>query len=173
MCCLNRAQISMIVIILTFQQLTECTPRRHRHLYMQLFFSVCLRSYKDQLYHTQEILRAHTLDRNSQGSSQQQVCRNMNSHTVILQSTWLRSLFVETTDPRRSNWSFTMTELRDADLLKDLRGLGKPPTFNKNNAAYQNCRIMFQIHISLVSSVSQTLRGQCEAARIPISLPPP
>ena len=65
-----------------------------------------------------------------------------------------------------------MTEPSDADLLKDLRGLGKPPTFDGNDAEYQNRRNIFQIHISLVSSVSQTLRDQCEAERNPISLAP-
>ena len=51
----------------------------------------------------------------------------------------------------------------DADLLKDLRGLGKPPTFDEIDAEYQNFPFSFRIHMSLVSSVSQKLIDKCEA----------
>ena len=37
---------------------------------------------------------------------------------------------------RRYRFS-TMTEPLDAELLKDLRGLGKPPSFDGNDAEYQ------------------------------------
>ena len=53
-----------------------------------------------------------------------------------------------------------MTELFDAELLKDLRGLGE----------YQDFRFSFGIHMSLVSSVSQPLMDKCEVERNPISL---
>ena len=39
----------------------------------------------------------------------------------------LRSRFVETADLRRRYRTLTMTEPLDAELLKDLRGLDKPP----------------------------------------------
>ena len=45
-------------------------------------------------------------------------------------------------------------ESLDAELLKDLRGLGKPPSFEGNDAEYQDFRFSFRIHMSLVSSVS-------------------
>ena len=50
--------------------------------------------------------------------------------------TWWRSLFVETADLRRSSVATRasiMTEPLDAELLKDLRGLGKPPSFDGND----------------------------------------
>ena len=58
----------------------------------------------------------------------------------------------------------------DAELLKDLRGLGKPPSFDGNDAEYQDFRFSFRLHMSLVSSVSQPLMGNCEVERNPISL---
>ena len=58
-----------------------------------------------------------------------------------------------------------MMKTLDADLLKDLRGLVKPPTFDGNDADYQNLRFNFRIHMSLVSSVSRTLVDKCEAER--------
>ena len=48
-----------------------------------------------------------------------------------------------------------MVEQMDADLLKDLRGLGKPPTFDEIDAEYQDFPFSFRIHISLVSSVAK------------------
>ena len=63
-----------------------------------------------------------------------------------------------------------MVETLDADLLKDLRGLCKPPTFDGNDAEYQDIRFSFRIHMSFVRSVSQTLMDKCEAERIPIPL---
>ena len=56
-----------------------------------------------------------------------------------------------------------MVEQVDADLLKDLRGLGKPPTFDEIDAEYQNFPFSFRIHMSLVTSVSQKLMDKCEA----------
>ena len=63
-----------------------------------------------------------------------------------------------------------MTEPLDAALLKDLRGLGKPPSFDGNNAEYQDFRFSFRIHISIVSTVSQQLMDRCEVERNPIFL---
>ena len=62
------------------------------------------------------------------------------------------------------------TESLDAELLKDLRGLGKPPSFDGNDAEYQDLRFSFRIHMSLVSSVSHELMYRCEVERNPISL---
>ena len=62
-----------------------------------------------------------------------------------------------TADLRRSNSCFMIAEPLDADLLKDLRGLGKPPTFDGNDADYQDFRFSFRIHMSHVSAVSHTL----------------
>ena len=62
-----------------------------------------------------------------------------------------------------------MAEHLDAELLKDLRGLGKPLSFDGNDAEYQDCRFSFRIHMSLVSAVSHTLMDNCEE-RNPISL---
>ena len=62
------------------------------------------------------------------------------------------------------------TESLDAELLKDLRGLGKPPSFDGNDAEYQDFRFSFRIHMSLVSSVSHELMDRCEIERNPISL---
>ena len=56
-----------------------------------------------------------------------------------------------------------MTELLDADLLKDLRGR-KPPTFDGNDTDYQAS--------SLVSAVSHKIMGMCEAERNEITLQP-
>ena len=63
-----------------------------------------------------------------------------------------------------------MTEPLDAELLKDLRGLGKPPSFDGNDAEYQDLRFSFRVHMSLVSTVSQQLMDTCEVERNPISL---
>ena len=63
-----------------------------------------------------------------------------------------------------------MTKPLDAELLKDLRGLGKPPSFDGNDAEYQDCRFSFRIHMSLVSAVSHTLMDNCDIERNPISL---
>ena len=57
-----------------------------------------------------------------------------------------------------------------AELLKDLRGLGKPPSFDGNDAEYQDFRFSFRTHTSLVSSVSHELMDRCEIERSPISL---
>ena len=53
----------------------------------------------------------------------------------------------------------TATEPLHAELLKDLRGLGKPLSFDGNDAEYQDVRFSFRIHMSLVSSLS-TVDGQ-------------
>ena len=63
-----------------------------------------------------------------------------------------------------------MTEPLDAALLKDLRGLGKRPSFDGNDAEYQDFRFSFRIHVSLVSTVSLQLMDRCEVERNPISL---
>ena len=63
-----------------------------------------------------------------------------------------------------------MTEPLDAELLNDLRGLGNPPSFDGNDAEYQDFRFSFRIHMSLVSTVSQPLIDKCEIERNPISL---
>ena len=62
-----------------------------------------------------------------------------------------------------------MTEPLDAELLKDLKGLGKPPSFDGNDAEYQDFCLSFRIHMRLVSTVSQPLMDKCEVAQIPIS----
>ena len=61
-------------------------------------------------------------------------------------------------------------ESLDAELLKDLRGLGKLPSFDGNDAEYQDFRFSFRIHMSLVSSVSHEMMNRCEIERNPISL---
>ena len=61
-----------------------------------------------------------------------------------------------------------MTELLDADLLTDLRGR-PPPTFDGNDAADQDFRFRFRIHMSLVSAVPHSLTDKCEAERIQIT----
>ena len=63
-----------------------------------------------------------------------------------------------------------MAEPLDAELLKDLRGLGKPPSFDGNDSEYQDFRFSFRILMSLVSPVSHTLMDKCEIERNPISL---
>ena len=63
-----------------------------------------------------------------------------------------------------------MTEPLDAELLKDLRGMGKPPSFDGNGTECQDSRLSFRIHMSLVSAVSQTLMGKCGIERNLISL---
>ena len=63
-----------------------------------------------------------------------------------------------------------MTEPLDAELLKDLRGLGKPLSFDGNDAEYQVFRFSFRIHMSFVSTVSQALMGKREVERNPIFL---
>ena len=62
------------------------------------------------------------------------------------------------------------TESLDAELLKDLRGLGKPPSFDGNDAEHQDFRFSIRIHMSLVSTVSQQLMDRCEVELNPISL---
>ena len=61
-------------------------------------------------------------------------------------------------------------ESLDAELLKDLRGLGKPPSFDGNDAEYQDFRFSFRIHMSLVSSVFHEMMNRCEMERKTISL---
>ena len=63
-----------------------------------------------------------------------------------------------------------MTEPLNAELLKDLRSLCKPPSLDGNDAEYQDFRFSFRIHMSLVSTVSQPLMDKCEVERNPISL---
>ena len=62
-----------------------------------------------------------------------------------------------------------MTDSLDADFLKDLRGLGKPPSFGGNDADDKDFRFSFRIHMSLVGRVSKTLMDRCEADRNHIS----
>ena len=50
-----------------------------------------------------------------------------------------------------------MTESLDAELLKDLRGLGKTPSFDGNDTEYSGKKVTLPdpgIHMSLVSTVS-------------------
>ena len=63
-----------------------------------------------------------------------------------------------------------MTEPLHAELLKDLRGLGKLPSFDGNDAEYRDFRSSFQMHMSLVSTVSQQSMDRGEIERNPISL---
>ena len=62
------------------------------------------------------------------------------------------------------------TESLDAELLKDLRGLGKLQLFDGNDAKYQDFRFSFRVHMSLVSAVSHERMDKCEIERNPISL---
>ena len=62
------------------------------------------------------------------------------------------------------------SEALDAELLKDMRGLGKPPSFDGNDAEYQDFRFSFRIHMSLVCAVSRALMDKCEIERNPISV---
>ena len=62
-----------------------------------------------------------------------------------------------------------MAELLDTELLKDLRGLGKPPSFDGNDSEYQDFRFSSRIHMSLVSPVSHTLVDK-KRSRVEISL---
>ena len=55
-------------------------------------------------------------------------------------------------------------------MFKDLRGLGKPPTFDGNGSDYQDLRFSFRIHMSFVSAVSHTLMDKCEAEQNHITL---
>ena len=59
-------------------------------------------------------------------------------------------------------------ESLDAEMLKDLRCLGKPPSFGGNDAEYQDFRFSIRIHMSLVSSVSHKMMNRCEIERNPI-----
>ena len=63
-----------------------------------------------------------------------------------------------------------MTEPLDAELLKDLRDLGKPPSFHGNDTEYHDFRFSFRIHVSLVCTVSQPLMDKYEIERNPIFL---
>ena len=62
---------------------------------------------------------------------------------------------------------FTMTEPLDADLLNDLRGLGKPPTCDVDDADYQECRFIVRVHMSSVSSISQALTRLMQSSYAP------
>ena len=63
-----------------------------------------------------------------------------------------------------------MTEPFDADLLKDLTGLGKPPSFDGTDTDYEDFRSSIRIHMSRVIAVSHTLMDECEVERNPITL---
>ena len=54
-----------------------------------------------------------------------------------------------------------MTEHFDAELHKDLRGLGKPLSFDENDAEYQDFRFSFRIHMPRQHSLS-TVDGQVQ-----------
>ena len=66
--------------------------------------------------------------------------------------------------------SRTMTKSLDADLFRDLRGLDRPPSFDGNDAEYQDLRFRFRIRMSFVSAVSNTLMDRCEFERKPSSV---
>ena len=55
-----------------------------------------------------------------------------------------------------------MTESLDAAMHKDMRGLGKPPSFDGKDAEYQDFRISFRIHNSL-STVDGQVRSRVES----------
>ena len=109
----------------------------------------------------------HTQDRNRPSLSQvHSTASFVETSPVILSSctqTWQRSRFVGTADSRRRFKCFTMTEPLDAELLKDLRGWGMPPSFDGNDADYQEIRFSFRIHMRLVSTVSHALMDKCKA----------
>ena len=52
------------------------------------------------------------------------------------------------------------TESLDAEVLKDLRGLGEAPSIDGNDAEHQDLRFSFRIHMSLVSSRFSRADGQ-------------
>ena len=53
-----------------------------------------------------------------------------------------------------------MAEPLDAELLKDLRGMSKPPSFDGNDAEYQDFRFSFRIRMSIVSPCLSHVDGQ-------------
>ena len=77
---------------------------------------------------------------------------------------------LKTVDSGRLCGTLTMKEPVDAELLKDLRGLGKPPSFDGNDSECQDCRFSFRIHMSLVNPVSHTLMDKCVIEPDPISM---
>ena len=56
------------------------------------------------------------------------------------------------------------------ELLRDLRSLGNPATFDGTDAEYQDFRFSFRIHMGLVSPVSRQLLDKGELKNNPISL---
>ena len=89
-------------------------------------------------------------------SCQQRVFRNKKQsycHLVILHGRGAGSL--EEPEIRGEARCFPMVEPVDADLLKDLGGMGKPPTFDEIDAEYQDFPSSSRIHISLVISVAK------------------
>ena len=163
-----------------FQQLTECTLHRHWPLYTNIVPHLLFFFFLLQLFHRHRSVVQYTVDSPrthiwiEKGlESGHLVGEFSETSAVILSScthTWWRSRFVETADLRRRCRSSKMTELLDAELLKDLRGLGKPPSFDGNDAEYQGLRFSVRIHMSLVSTVSHSLMDKCEVERHPISL---
>ena len=86
----------------------------------------------------------------SQGSSEQRVFQKQEQsywHLAIVHGSGAISV-----KSRRSS-----VEPLDLELLEDLSGPGKPPVFDGNDAEYQDFRFSFRIHMSLVSSLTQTL----------------
>ena len=77
---------------------------------------------------------------------------------------------LRTVDSRRRCSIPTTAEPLDTELLKNLSGSGKPPSFDGNDSEYQDFRSSFRIHMSLASPVSHTLMDRCEVERNPISL---
>ena len=130
-----------------------------------LLLSACPETDTAQLYNTQPDFRARTSGSNRPWVT---VFRNKCSHTVILKSGAgpLKPLIHE--DPTESRP--TTAEPLNTKLLKDLRGLGKPPSFDGNDSDCQDFPFSFRIHMSLVSLASHTLMDKCEIERNPISL---
>ena len=93
---------ALAVSILAFQQLTECTLRRHRPCACTCCFSVCSQS--DTEYSLDSpYTHSGSQQALSLGSSQQRVFRNKNNHTVILQAYMAAEPFRgRTGDPWRS-----------------------------------------------------------------------
>ena len=71
---------------------------------------------------------------------------------------------------REASVASTLTERLDAELLMDLRGLCKPPSFDGNDTDYHDFHFSFRIYMNLVNDVSNTLMDKCEAERNPITL---
>ena len=169
---------------------TDCSPHRHWRLYTNtvsslplsslLFFSSSAYPQTDtaQLYNTHPDSCTH-MDRTclefnlSSVSLQNKNCSHCHLDVIRSQSSETAGLLKpQIYEDATGLWTVMAagTESLDAELLKDLRGLGKPPSFDGNDAEYQDFRFSFRIHMSLVGAVSQALMVKCEIERNPIFL---